>query len=1032
MTEPLEPDDLLALLLVADQDPDIEVRVAALDAASRFRLDLPAWETIAHSNWRIVTDEPPGSAARRAALALAARLPLRTLREHLRRMARDEQEPDREIIAHALDAASDPSRIPALIEAARNADDAAEAFRLLATMPVEEVIEAQDVPPPPQDRTAQFWRALVLSRLGDFELLDTYLSGQAEVPGLFWGSPWATYDAIASIRPVPDPMRLHLLQVMAQLDTTPGSSQAERLVHLTTWAATGIADAEGNPLTPEASPQPPPLPAQPSAEQVLQALQVRAQLPVALFEHRLDLSQWNALSWLPRLDVARLIRDVVADGNRRTLTRAGAPGPGASLGNDIVRLASTCPPIDDWPSRELVTEQLRTPQPALDEEQLAWLLARDRSSRLISTLAGMVTPDRQRNDRLRILRLLGAAGDCQSGRAGSPMRGAGPGSVALTGRGELLHDRPHMRASMAEPPAAPEHAGSEKRAVSAFIICAGSQRKSFVAGAGNVIRCWIGLPQAGVASAKEAIPGIYVPPEGLPLEVQLAWRDSRGEQHTDSKPMLLPAERTARSSDCDLHVQVPPDEPYLAVEIAFRYKGRVFEIVRLGAHAIGASEAEGPQHEIKITAQTSRREVIELADSPAVDDVFVFGDASSTSLGLLQFGAAGGRRLELADAETAIQWLNIELHAAETLVVRRKAAHARGSPAGTQQPMATNELDSNDPDVRRLLLNMARHGAGLYQQLVEQKAFTDPGERIQVLNQNPSTYAPLEFVYDGGYPVSTAALCAAGVGALRSGADTCPECKLPAPPVARDAAACICPFGFWSLRKIIERVAPGETDKSSTPRTDRRSLPIIDSVAFGSSHLVPEDERKATQNALKKSFTDCYLAEDWAEWKMAVGHHPSLLVMLPHHGVQANLDYLEIGDEALSEDIGKLSRGQIGPQYVNPDSRDPGPIVLMLGCQTGAKTETGYVQMTLRIHQQHASIVLGTLAEVLGRHAAPVARAIVAELVAVDDPGADFGTIMRRVRRRMLASGHLMALCLVALGDAQWRLTPRRQTHVEP
>jgi hypothetical protein len=29
------------------------------------------------------------------------------------------------------------------------------------------------------------------------------------------------------------------------------------------------------------------------------------------------------------------------------------------------------------------------------------------------------------------------------------------------------------------------------------------------------------------------------------------------------------------------------------------------------------------------------------------------------------------------------------------------------------------------------------------------------------------------------------------------------------------------------------------------------------------------------------------------------------------------------------------------------------------------------------------------------------------------------------VRRRMLARGYLMALCLIALGDAQWRLTPR-------
>jgi hypothetical protein len=32
---------------------------------------------------------------------------------------------------------------------------------------------------------------------------------------------------------------------------------------------------------------------------------------------------------------------------------------------------------------------------------------------------------------------------------------------------------------------------------------------------------------------------------------------------------------------------------------------------------------------------------------------------------------------------------------------------------------------------------------------------------------------------------------------------------------------------------------------------------------------------------------------------------------------------------------------------------------------------------------------------------------------------------MLRVRRRMLARGNLIALCLVALGDAEWHLTPR-------
>ena len=34
------------------------------------------------------------------------------------------------------------------------------------------------------------------------------------------------------------------------------------------------------------------------------------------------------------------------------------------------------------------------------------------------------------------------------------------------------------------------------------------------------------------------------------------------------------------------------------------------------------------------------------------------------------------------------------------------------------------------------------------------------------------------------------------------------------------------------------------------------------------------------------------------------------------------------------------------------------------------------------------------------------------QLLEVNDPDADFGTLMRRVRRRMLARGYLLALCL--------------------
>jgi hypothetical protein len=96
--------------------------------------------------------------------------------------------------------------------------------------------------------------------------------------------------------------------------------------------------------------------------------------------------------------------------------------------------------VDDWSVTELVSEQLRAERPALDDGQFAWIIARARADHLISELAGMLTPARASHERLRILHLLGAAADCQSGRGGSPWRGAGPSAGAPAAPAELIDD----------------------------------------------------------------------------------------------------------------------------------------------------------------------------------------------------------------------------------------------------------------------------------------------------------------------------------------------------------------------------------------------------------------------------------------------------------------------------------------------------------------------------------------------------------------------------------------------------------------
>lgn len=602
--------------------------------------------------------------------------------------------------------------------------------------------------------------------------------------------------------------------------------------------------------------------------------------------------------------------------------------------------------------------------------------------------------------RLALLGSLGASGDRLSGRASPPTRGRSRGV-------------PVQRATPPQP---------EARRAQLRLLQGGQRRQTFLAGAEHVVRCWIGPLEDAETAADQPIPDVAMPADGLLLQAQLYWRDGRGVEHSDSRTLLLPAERDARSGDCNLHLTVPEGERYVSADLVFRYRGRIFEAVRLEGFVLRPGEPETPAHTLSLRVQACRREVLGIADSPAVDGTLVIDapppSTADAAARLLLFDNHGAHAFDLGSSDTALRWLNDTLHLTETVVVRKQAK--AGLPA-------SDELDPDDPAVLNLLRTLARHGANLYNQLRD-SGYRDPGERLQLLNRT-GDHVPLEFVYDRGAPAEDATLCAGWRDVLQSDAANCPVCsRVPLADDQRDRVPVVCPLGFWSLQKVIERLDPDAASSAgaSVPTAARRSLRPIDSALFACSDKVPEADRDQLWAALTQSVAHPVRAADWVEWKMAVQSDPALLLVLPHHDVDQGLDYLEIGAEGLSHAQARLGREQLLPSYINPDTTDPGPIVLMLGCQTAADADggMGYVELTRRVQQQHAAIVLGTLAKVLGRHAAPVAQELVRQLAAVRDADTDFGTVMRRVRRRMLGRGYLMALCLVTLGDAQWRLAP--------
>ncbi|MBA3551286.1 MAG: hypothetical protein H0W27_00240 [Actinobacteria bacterium] len=342
------------------------------------------------------------------------------------------------------------------------------------------------------------------------------------------------------------------------------------------------------------------------------------------------------------------------------------------------------------------------------------------------------------------------------------------------------------------------------------------------------------------------------------------------------------------------------------------------------------------------------------------------------------------------------------------------------------------------------LRGLAVEGHLLYQNLgvVFERTFGRKRlERIQVLSANPNSPLPLEVVYDLDPPARDAALCPNAERALIDGRCDGSSHDLN----AEGHLDVVCPAGFWGITKVIERQAvdpdrlsePVDFDHAVTsePVGRRKTLAGVTGMLFAASaHVndVSKTELKRVTASLKSLLGADRLhpTDTWKEWAAQVrSGEPSLLLLLAHQTLEGGITpALEINEERAGE---RRKAGEITEHYVNVNRDRPGPIVLLLGCDT-AVPQDHYQSFVVQFRAVGASIVVGTLAPVLGRHAGRAAEALVEELQALTradaapDRGIAFGDVIRQIRRRLLARGILMSLCLTSYGDADWRLAPAK------
>jgi hypothetical protein len=336
------------------------------------------------------------------------------------------------------------------------------------------------------------------------------------------------------------------------------------------------------------------------------------------------------------------------------------------------------------------------------------------------------------------------------------------------------------------------------------------------------------------------------------------------------------------------------------------------------------------------------------------------------------------------------------------------------------------KLDSEAAE--SLLWKLAQHGRILYECIGERLEKELPGRdlsRIQLVQADAGAFIPIEFIYDLPPPANGAGLCDNWKDALKGQKCTAAHHETN----ALGHLKVVCPSGFWSISKVIERqiLADSTAEEMKTsdfgvrsePSTQRPSLPPISSALFAWSEILDNTESGTSADVLKSlnqsTRKHADFASTWLKWAEAIDKkHPALLVLLSH----TVEDALEIGPEDSGE---RATVAQINSKFVKTLTQDA-PIVFLLGCET-VVADDKLVSFVGRFRDQGAALVVGTITPVLGEHSAAVVKTVVAKLAEKRDHPASFGELMRDARRELLSKGELTALCATSFGDASWLVT---------
>ncbi|MBI3680655.1 MAG: hypothetical protein HY235_09685 [Acidobacteria bacterium] len=552
---------------------------------------------------------------------------------------------------------------------------------------------------------------------------------------------------------------------------------------------------------------------------------------------------------------------------------------------------------------------------------------------------------------------------------------------------------------------------SEARRLQLNVSSRGEPARFFEARRTYDLELWIGSRQQG------AFTGAVFPEELLPQEEEghlltVSFHAPDFMESPQVNCVFLP--RLGDSTHCVFEVSTQPAEPYFEGRFVIAYQNRVLQTYLLRGSVKGAEDAGDEAIHLDPEMATQ-------AGWSGLPGQRAYGPS------IILNRLAGKRRLYLQGAYNQLSFALPDKDAAVTEIESR---------------IDSSKWDSADfknleaKGSQQLLYVLCAHGSTFLEAV---KGFAKKDEQsqkllkrlleagtIQVLSANQDTRLPVEFFYSLPFPGDDAKLCPNHRQALTQG--SCGDCP-------NQKATHFCPMGLWCLSKIIEwhdfeeskerltEFAPREYAIESRAENDtaivRDQLRKVGSAVVGASVQVDGFERGAVKTFLKRvqALVPATLVEDWDAWKSEIRKSPEVLLLLPH--TEKN----RIGLEAMEISGKTIPSGRIDETYVVPAKEKPGPIVLLIGCNTD-NLGVAFRNLSVRFASKGAAVVVSTISHVLGRHAAPLAAEMVEQIVAAQKKGnVRFGELMRDFRRHwLLKNMPPIALVLKAYGDARWRL----------